>query len=70
MTNPREDEIVGDPWPKYQVGHQTYFPAEEQAELETSASEKEQYKTPHWLLITGVGLVIVGILIRWWVRRR
>ena len=60
----------GDGFPKYQVGHQTFFPAEEQAELEYPISDGESYKTPHWLLITGLGLVIVGVLVRWWLRGR
>ena len=57
-------------FPVYQAGHQTFFPAEEQAEVEDQSSDEESYKTPHWLLLTGVGLVIVGLLIRWLVRRR
>jgi hypothetical protein len=69
MTNPHEDDIVGDPWPVYQGG-QTFFPAEEQAKVEKQPSEDESYKTPHWLLLTGVGLVVVGLIVRWLVRRR
>lgn len=42
----------------------------EQAELEDESSDVESYTNRHWLLIAGLGLVFVGLLVRWWVRKR
>ena len=42
----------------------------EQAELETPDIDEETWTNRHWLLIVGVGLVGIGLLIRWWLRRK
>lgn len=43
----------------------------EDAEIENDSKiDEESYPRYNWLLITGVGVVVLGLLIRWWVRRR
>lgn len=42
----------------------------EEAELETPGIDEETWTNRHWLLIVGVGLVGIGLLIRWWLRRK
>lgn len=42
----------------------------EEAELEDTDIDEETWANRHWLLIVGVGLVGIGLLVRWWLRRR
>jgi len=42
----------------------------EEAELETPDIDEETWANRHWLLIVGVGLVGIGLIVRWWLRRK
>jgi hypothetical protein len=41
----------------------------EDAVLESPEIEEEAWIDRHWLLIVGVGLVGIGLVVRWWLRR-
>lgn len=69
LTDPSTGVRAGRPkhkgsFPVYRGG-QTFFPEQEQAEVESKDDS-----SPHWLLIVGVGLVVVGLLVRWYLRRK
>lgn len=42
----------------------------DEAELETPDSDEESLPNRHWLLITGIGIVAIGLILRWWLKRR
>lgn len=42
----------------------------EEAELENPEEDEEKFIDRHWLLIVGLGLVGIGLLIRWMMRKR
>lgn len=42
----------------------------ENAEIEQPEDDESKFIDSHWLLILGLGLVGIGLLIRWWVKRR
>jgi hypothetical protein len=42
----------------------------EEAALEDTDIDEETWADRHWLLIVGVGLVGIGLVIRWWLRRK
>lgn len=44
--------------------------AYESASLEEPDSEEESLPNRHWLLITGIGIVAIGLILRWLLKRR
>jgi len=42
----------------------------EEAALEDTDIDEETWADRHWLLIVGVGLAGIGLVIRWWLRRK
>lgn len=47
-----------------------YVDEVENAEIEQPEDDESKFIDSHWLLILGLGLVGIGLLIRWWVKRR
>ena len=69
----RKDPNYGVRWGR--LKRKTERPADwpqpvDEAELETPDSDEESLPNRHWLLITGIGIVAIGLILRWWLKRR